>query len=79
MSVSLRYFRTKFYDTAAIPIVAIVGTACAGAGWYVWRLSQGPHVVWDRHGNPEPWNDVQQNQNTKFMTVNQKFDSEMYC
>lgn len=37
-----------WYEPAALPIVAVVGTACVGAAWYLTRLARGPDVIWDR-------------------------------
>jgi hypothetical protein len=37
---------------------SIVGLAVGGAGYYLWKLSQGPEVVWDRHGDWRPWDRV---------------------
>jgi len=73
---ALRVALKKWYDPAALPIFVVVGGAMVGAGWYVTRLARGPEVVWDRRGNPYPWQDVKEGQNTKMMQVNQKFDSK---
>ncbi|BGP36416.1 hypothetical protein JCM10449v2_000317 [Rhodotorula kratochvilovae] len=64
-----------WYEPAAIPIWVVVGTACFGAGWYLTRLARHQDVCWDRHGNPEPWQHVEQGTLTKMFT-NQpdKFD-----
>ncbi|GAA6038619.1 hypothetical protein JCM8097_009450 [Rhodosporidiobolus ruineniae] len=45
-----------WYEPAALPIFAVVGTACFGAGW------------WDRRGNPEPWNKIEQGTLVKLYT-----------
>jgi hypothetical protein len=37
---------------------SVVGLAVGGAGFYLWRLSQGSEVVWDRHGDWRPWDKV---------------------
>ncbi|QRW01689.1 NADH-ubiquinone oxidoreductase family protein [Ceratobasidium sp. AG-Ba] len=63
-----------WYAVEAIPIYAVVVGAVGGAGWYLSRLARGPDVIWDRRGNPTPWMSVQQNMQTKMMSVNQKFD-----
>jgi hypothetical protein len=34
-----------------------------GATYYLWRLSQGPEVVWDRHGDWRPWDKIKYDQN----------------
>lgn len=33
-------------------------------------------VIWDRHGNPTPWLNVEQGTQTKMMTINQQFDKQ---
>jgi hypothetical protein len=48
------------------PIFAVVGGAVTGAGFYLYRLSQGTEVVWNRHGDWRPWDVVKQDQNIKF-------------
>jgi hypothetical protein len=37
---------------------SVVGVAVSGAGFYLWRLSQGSEVVWDRSGDWRPWDKV---------------------
>ena len=32
-------------------------------------------VIWTKN-NPTPWNTIQPNENTKMLTVNQKFEKE---
>jgi len=59
-------FQTWF-AVEAVPIYAVVGVAVTGAGWYLTRLARGPDVIWDRKGNPAPWNDVGQSTNIKLM------------
>ncbi|KAL0949815.1 hypothetical protein HGRIS_009850 [Hohenbuehelia grisea] len=68
-----RGFMKNWYAVEAVPIYAIIGAVVAGGSWYLWRLSQGPNVVWTKN-NPTPWNTVQPDQNTKLMAVNQKFE-----
>ncbi|GAA5829296.1 hypothetical protein JCM5353_001649 [Sporobolomyces roseus] len=71
-------FWQVWYEPAALPIVAVVGTACFGAAWYLTRLARGPDVIWDRHGNPEPWNNVQPGTNTKMHAINKEFFTKEY-
>jgi len=52
-----------------------MGGALSGAGWYLYRLSTRPDVIWSRK-NPEPWQTVKQSDNIKFMSVQQKFDNK---
>lgn len=42
---------------------SVVGVAVSGAGFYLWRLSQGSEVVWDRSGDWRPWDKIKQDQN----------------
>jgi len=68
-----RNFMRHWFAIEAIPIYAVVGIAVTGASWYLYRLSQGPYVVWTKN-NPQPWNTIKQDENIKMMTVNQKFE-----
>ncbi|POV98473.1 hypothetical protein PSHT_14009 [Puccinia striiformis] len=56
----------------------VIGTAMGGAGWYLTRLARGPDIIWARHSNPQPWNDVKPGQTTKLMSVNQEFPNGSY-
>jgi len=56
-----------WFAVEAVPIYAVVGVAVTGAGWYLTRLARGPDVIWDRKGNPTPWNDVGKGTNIKMM------------
>lgn len=76
--MSFRAAMKHWYDPAAIPIYVVIGGAMGGATWYLSRLARGPDIVWDRHNNPQPWNDVKPGQNTKLMSVNQKFPNGDY-
>ncbi|KII95960.1 hypothetical protein PLICRDRAFT_97080 [Plicaturopsis crispa FD-325 SS-3] len=66
-------FMKNWFAIEAIPMYAIIGIAVGGASWYVYRLAMGPQVVWTR-SNPTPWNSIKQEENTKLMSVNQKFE-----
>ncbi|KAA1091742.1 hypothetical protein PGTUg99_009142 [Puccinia graminis f. sp. tritici] len=76
--MSFRAAMKHWYDPAAIPIYVVIGTAMGGATWYLSRLARGPDIIWDRRGNPQPWNDVKPGQNTKLMSVNQEFPNGTY-
>lgn len=67
---ALRAFKKYWYAPEAVPIYVITGGACAGAFWYLYRLSQGPTIVWNHKDNPEPYNKIAPGTNTKLMTVN---------
>ncbi|KNZ75694.1 NADH dehydrogenase [ubiquinone] 1 alpha subcomplex subunit 4 [Termitomyces sp. J132] len=66
-------FMKNWFAIEAIPIYAIIGTVVCGATWYTYRLAMGPSVVWTK-SNPTPWNSIEPDQNTKMLTVNQKFE-----
>ncbi|KIY48758.1 hypothetical protein FISHEDRAFT_73344 [Fistulina hepatica ATCC 64428] len=68
-------FFKHWYAVEAIPIYVILGTTVVGASWYLTRLARGSQVVWTKN-NPTPWNTIQSNENTKFLTVNQKFEKD---
>jgi NADH dehydrogenase (ubiquinone) 1 alpha subcomplex subunit 4 len=53
----------KWVPVETYPIVAVVSGAVAGAGFYLYRLSQGPEVTWNRHGDWRPWDQIKQDQN----------------
>ncbi|GJN92167.1 hypothetical protein Rhopal_005197-T1 [Rhodotorula paludigena] len=62
-----------WYEPAAIPIWVVVGAACFGAGWYLTRLARHQDVIWDRHGNPEPWNNVKPKTLSKLYTLQPEY------
>ncbi|KZV71431.1 hypothetical protein PENSPDRAFT_684663 [Peniophora sp. CONT] len=64
----LRYFRKHWFAVEAIPIYFVVGGACAGAGWYMYRLAMGPSVIWTK-SNPQPWQNVKPGETTKMVTI----------
>ncbi|KAJ7937393.1 hypothetical protein B0H13DRAFT_1588589 [Mycena leptocephala] len=51
----------------------LVGGACCGASWYLYRLAMGSQVVWTKN-NPAPYLAIEQNQGTKLYEVNHKFE-----
>jgi len=65
----------KWFAIEAIPIYVIMTGAIGGAGWYMYRLSTRPDVVWTRK-NPEPFQTVKPNETTKMMAGNHKFDGK---
>ncbi|KAA1466019.1 hypothetical protein DENSPDRAFT_830754 [Dentipellis sp. KUC8613] len=66
-------FARNWFAVEAIPIYAVVSFVVAGGTWYLSRLARGPNVVWTK-ANPTPWNTIEQDQNVKILSVNQKFD-----
>ncbi|KAJ7781615.1 hypothetical protein B0H16DRAFT_1710808 [Mycena metata] len=78
--MSFSFMRTKAWKNwyaveagLAIPIYVLVAGACTGASWYVYRLATGPQVTWTKN-NPHPYLSIEQDQGTKLLEVNQKFD-----
>ncbi|KAJ7367932.1 hypothetical protein DFH08DRAFT_946905 [Mycena albidolilacea] len=65
----------NWYAVEAIPIYVLVGGACCGASWYLYRLAMGSQVSWTK-SNPHPYLSIEQNQGTKLHEVNQKFDAK---
>lgn len=57
----MRKQRQKQHRTPLTP--SIVSGAVAGSMFYLFRLSQGSEVVWDRHGDWRPWDKIKQDQN----------------
>ncbi|KAF9042557.1 hypothetical protein BDZ89DRAFT_1128470 [Hymenopellis radicata] len=68
-----RQFMKNWYAVEALPIIVIVGGIVGVAGFYGYRLAMGPTVIWTK-ANPTPWNEIQQDQGTKLIEVNHKFD-----
>ncbi|KAF9057500.1 hypothetical protein BJ165DRAFT_1420902 [Panaeolus papilionaceus] len=66
-------FLKNWFAVEAVPIYVIIGGVMVGATWYLGRLATGPNVVWTK-ANPTPWNTVKPDENTKLMSVNQKFE-----
>ncbi|KAL7753256.1 hypothetical protein RI367_001031 [Sorochytrium milnesiophthora] len=56
------------------PIIAVIGVAVGGAGWYITRLARHQEVVWTRD-NPHPWLKIEKDMNTKMMNVNENLKS----
>jgi NADH dehydrogenase (ubiquinone) 1 alpha subcomplex subunit 4 len=50
-----------------------MGGAGLLATWYLTRLAFGPDVVWNRKGNPHPWNTIKPNESTKLMDPHGRF------
>ncbi|KAJ7122796.1 hypothetical protein C8R44DRAFT_875998 [Mycena epipterygia] len=75
MSFLKSRFMKNWFAIEATPIYVLVGGACCGASWYLYRLATGPSVIWTK-GNPQPWQSIEQDQGTKLMQVNQKFDKQ---
>lgn len=68
-----------------IPLLVIVPTVTSLAVAFGIRTAlKNPDVSWDRHANPEPWNKIKQNQQTKLLNIHQdystrKFDDKRPC
>lgn len=63
-------FWRYWYSPDATPIFLLTGGALLGAGLFGVRAARSPMVVWDFHGKPEPYQAIDQDTNTKLMTVN---------
>ncbi|WRT66225.1 uncharacterized protein IL334_003178 [Kwoniella shivajii] len=63
----------KWIPVETYPIFGVVGVAVVGASYYLYRLSQGPEVVWDRKGDWRPWDKITHDTNQKLITVNPEF------
>ncbi|TYJ57015.1 hypothetical protein B9479_002294 [Cryptococcus floricola] len=63
----------KWVPVEVLPIFGIVGIAVVGASAYLYKLSQGPEVVWDRSSDWRPWDKVQHDQNLKLLSYNPDF------
>ncbi|KAF5333741.1 hypothetical protein D9611_002358 [Ephemerocybe angulata] len=68
-----RSLMKNWFAVEAIPIYVIIGGVVVGASWYLGRLATGSQVVWTKK-NPTPWNTIKQDEGTKLLTVNQKFE-----
>ncbi|THH21033.1 hypothetical protein EW146_g430 [Bondarzewia mesenterica] len=76
MSAKLRRsFMHNWFAVEAIPMWTVVSFVVVGGTWYLARLARGPNIVWTK-ANPTPWNNIQQDETPKILTVNQKFDKK---
>lgn len=50
--------RLRPFVQSLADVSSVVGVAVSGAGFYLWRLSQGSEVVWNRGGDWRPWDKV---------------------
>ncbi|KAG9286779.1 hypothetical protein G9A89_012329 [Geosiphon pyriformis] len=67
---------TKFFvnNPALIPLFVACGGGVFGSVWYASHtLRNNPDVVLNKFGNPQPWNNIEQHQNVKLITINKKF------
>ncbi|KAJ1914786.1 hypothetical protein H4219_004631 [Mycoemilia scoparia] len=69
-----QYIKTHWYKHELIPIFGIIGGGVAIAAYAAGHALRGPDVVWDRRTNPHPWNDVKENETTKFIDPNGRFE-----
>ncbi|XP_041735295.1 cytochrome c oxidase subunit NDUFA4-like [Coregonus clupeaformis] len=58
---------------ALVPLFIFIGGGMAMSGAYLLRLAMGPHVSWNRNGNPEPWNKMAPTHQHKFYAVNMDY------
>ena len=63
------------FGSKLAPLFICVGAGFVGSMLYLARMGiKGPDVVFNRKGNPYPWQKIEPDQNVKFMSVNQKFE-----
>uniref|UniRef100_A0A8C7DS82 Cytochrome c oxidase subunit NDUFA4 n=1 Tax=Oncorhynchus kisutch TaxID=8019 RepID=A0A8C7DS82_ONCKI len=62
-----------FYSLQLVPLFIFIGGGTVMSGAYLLRLAMGPHVSWNRNGNPEPWNKTEPTQQHKFYSVNMDY------
>ncbi|XP_038857688.1 cytochrome c oxidase subunit NDUFA4-like [Salvelinus namaycush] len=58
---------------ALVPLFIFIGGGMVMSGAYLLRLAMGPHVSWNRNGNPEPCNKTEPTQQHKFYSVNMDY------
>ncbi|CAJ1081091.1 cytochrome c oxidase subunit NDUFA4 [Xyrichtys novacula] len=59
---------------ALIPLFVFIGGGATMSMMYLGRLAlKNPDVSWDRKNNPEPWNNMQPDQQYKLFTVNMDY------
>ncbi|XP_070708059.1 cytochrome c oxidase subunit NDUFA4-like [Pempheris klunzingeri] len=55
---------------ALIPLFIFIGGGVTMSGLYLGRLAlKNPDVSWDRKNNPEPWNNMEPNQQYKLFAI----------
>jgi len=61
-------------NPALAPLFVAVGAGVIGAGWFGSHvLRNNQEVIVNRRNQPEPWNNVRQDQNTKLFSPNSQF------
>lgn len=64
----------SFPNTQLIPLFIFIGGGATMSMMYLGRLAlKNPDVSWDRKNNPEPWNNIEPNQQYKLFTVNMDY------
>uniref|UniRef100_A0AAZ3PWK7 Cytochrome c oxidase subunit NDUFA4 n=1 Tax=Oncorhynchus tshawytscha TaxID=74940 RepID=A0AAZ3PWK7_ONCTS len=56
---------------ALVPLFIFIGGGTVMSGAYLLRLAMGPHVSWNRNGNPEPWNKTEPTQQHKVVLLSE--------
>ncbi|XP_033023466.1 normal mucosa of esophagus-specific gene 1 protein [Lacerta agilis] len=56
-----------------IPLITFVGMAGGFAVYQSWHALRKPDVVFNKSGNPEPWQDVDFTKPQKHITLNQQW------
>ncbi|KAM7404459.1 hypothetical protein PAMP_011804 [Pampus punctatissimus] len=52
-----------------IPQFFFICLGMGGAALYLLRLAKGPHVIWNKTKNPEPWNKLDPTYQYKFVAI----------
>jgi NADH dehydrogenase (ubiquinone) 1 alpha subcomplex subunit 4 len=58
-------FSLKKTPPGVYPLLAVVGAAIGGAGYFCFHTIRNPENVFSRSGNPQPWQTVKPYQTTK--------------
>ncbi|XP_056279339.1 NADH dehydrogenase [ubiquinone] 1 alpha subcomplex subunit 4-like 2 [Pseudoliparis swirei] len=52
-----------------IPQFFVISLGMSAASLYLVRLATGPHVIWNKTDNPEPWNKLDPTYQYKFVSI----------
>ncbi|KAM6976621.1 NADH dehydrogenase [ubiquinone] 1 alpha subcomplex subunit 4-like 2 [Aplochiton taeniatus] len=58
-----------------VPQFFFIVLGMGGASLYLARLARGPHVIWDKTNNPEPWNQLSPTYQQKLVAVSTDYKS----
>ncbi|XP_061451268.1 normal mucosa of esophagus-specific gene 1 protein [Rhineura floridana] len=66
-------FQLMMKKKELIPMVAFVSCAGFAALYSCWHALRKPEVVFNKTGNPEPWQNVDPTKPQKLLTINQEW------